>query len=414
MRQLIAIALIVTLCGMLVPVPVSAAVLQVTERKLSGLGNGAWSWMQSVIGMFNRGANQGNREQKGVRPAPAPTKEELEARVAALEVNPANEVTIQSRQPLIFTAIPLDQEGNTIHGLRPVWRSSDKQVIFIKHNGEAVAGKPGQATVMARIGSKVTGVRVAVVEGAKEPFGGKKKVDSTRTPQATVRGSDRLVAQKVNAKQKRAHAVSKLTNRTGVMPFIRDPNDDPLPDNETSSLYQPNNLIGTPPGKKKPGALTAASAVPVTESGNKNFSFSLPVVNLPGRGVDASLSLIYNSLLWNKSTNPNDSSTWMTNDVDSGYPAQGFRLGFGQIEDQGSAGFTLNDADGTRHALVYSSQYNYDTTDGTFIHFTGGSGWGTLLYPDGTMVDMVRRAEATAAIPPAFPTATATTFSLVM
>ena len=182
LRQFIAIVLIVSLSGMLVPVPVSAAVLQVTERKLSGLGNGAWSWMQSVIGMLNRDANP-RHDRKGVRPAPAPTKGEREARVAALVINPANEVTLQSRQPLMFTAIPLDQEGNTIHGLRSVWRSSDKQVIFIKHNGEAVAGKPGQATVMARLGSKMTGVRVTVVERSKEPFGGKKRADSTRTPQ---------------------------------------------------------------------------------------------------------------------------------------------------------------------------------------------------------------------------------------
>ncbi|HET7287045.1 MAG TPA: hypothetical protein VFI71_06225, partial [Pyrinomonadaceae bacterium] len=171
-----------------------------------------------------------------------------------------------------------------------------------------------------------------------------------------------------------------------MMPFIRDPNDDPLPDNETSSLYQPNNLIGTPPGKKKPGALSAASTIAVTESGNRNFTFGLPVVGLPGRGIDVSLALIYNSLVWNKSTNPSDSLTWMTYDVDSGYPAQGFRLGYGQIEDQGTAGFTLTDSNGTRHALVYSSLYNYDTTDGTFIHFNGGSGWGTLSYPDGTLV----------------------------
>ena len=51
-----------------------------------------------------------------------------------------------------------------------------------------------------------------------------------------------------------------------------------------------------------------------------------------------------------------------------------------------SAGFTLTDSNGTRHALVYSSAFNYDTTDGTFIHFNGGSGWGTLSYPDGTRV----------------------------
>jgi hypothetical protein len=155
---------------------------------------------------------------------------------------------------------------------------------------------------------------------------------------------------------------------------MRDPNDDPLPDNETSSLYQTNNLIGNPPGKKRPGALSAASSIPVTESGNRNFTFGLPVVSLPGRGIDASLALTYNSLVWNKSTNPSDNSTWMTYDVDSGYPAQGFRLGYGQIEDQGTAGFTLTDSNGTRHALVYASAYNYDTTE-RHVHSLHGWQW---------------------------------------
>jgi RHS repeat-associated protein len=229
------------------------------------------------------------------------------------------------------------------------------------------------ATLTATAGSKQATVHVRVVEGTKEPFGGKKRIDSKRSVQQQALAKNR------SRRQRRAHT-------TNVMPFMRDPNDDPLPDNETSSLYQPNNLIGTPPGKKKPGALSAASTIAITESGNRNFTFGLPVVALPGRGIDASLALIYNSLVWNKSTNPSDSSTWMTYDVDSGYPAQGFRLGYGQIEDQGTAGFTLTDSNGTRHALVYSSAYNYDTTDGTFIHFTGGSGWGALSYPDGTRV----------------------------
>ena len=68
-------------------------------------------------------------------------------------------------------------------------------------------------------------------------------------------------------------------------------------------------------------------------------------------------------------------------------PAQGFRLGYGQIEDQGSAGFTLTENNGTRRALAFASTNNYATTDGSFITFAGGSGWGTLSYPDGTRVE---------------------------
>ena len=386
LRKIVAITLVVIITVMLVPVPAAAAILRSGEQGVSAAGNHAWSWLASVTGPLWSKPGATNRQRNGVRPTAPLSKFEREALVASLDVNPAERVVLQSRQSLIFTAIPLDAAGNAIHGLRPTWTSSNKQVLFIRPNGDAVAGKPGETVVMAQAGNKQTVVRVTVTEGTREPFGGKKKRDSTRADsQAAARNSNSLTAQKLSPRRKRAHAISKLAGLRSVMPFMRDPNDDPLPDNETSSLYSPNNLIGTPPGKKKPGALTAASAIPSTESGNRNYNFGLPVVDLPGRGIDVSLSLIYNSLLWHKST-ASGGATWMTYDVDSGYPAQGFRLGFGQIEDQGSAGFTLTQANGTRHALTLSSTNNYDTTDGTFIHFTGGSGWGTLFYPDGTQV----------------------------
>ena len=387
-RQITALTLMLVLTALLAPTPVAVAALKTTEQKLSVPGKHAWTWLTAIVGSLGLNAsNTRNQERRGVAPPSPPTKAEREARVASLELNPADEVLLKSREPLLFTAVPLDQAGEAIHGLLPDWSSSDKQVIFLRPNGQAIAGRPGNATVTARVGSKQRSVKVTVVEGTNEKFGGKKKTDSTRRQgQAALRSDRNLLAQNSNRKRQRSHAIASLSGLRGVMPFMRDPNDDPLPDNESSSLYQSNNLIGAPPGKKKAAALSAASAVPVIESGNRNFNFGVPVFSLPGRGIDASLALIYNSLLWHKSTNPSNGSTWMTYDVDSGYPAQGFRLGYGQIEDQGSAGFTLTDANGTRHALVYTSTNNYDTTDGTFIHFTGGSGWGTLTYPDGTRI----------------------------
>ena len=369
--QLTAIVTIFCVSALLVPAPAEAALLRTTNETVRAGGRQIHDWLLAV---FRATTSTGNRERKGVRPAPAPSKAEREAKVAKLELNVGAEIELKSRQYMQLSAIPVDLDGNAIQGLAARWESSAKDVLFVRSNGEVVAGKTGMATLIATAGNKQATVRVRVVEGTREPFGGKKRIDSRRTAQP--QGN---VAQNRNRRARRAHTAA-------VVPFMRDPNDDPLPDNETSSLYQPNNLIGTPRGKKKPGALSAASSIAVTESGNRNFTFGLPVVALPGRGIDVSLALIYNSLVWNKSTNPSDSSTWMTYDVDSGYPAQGFRLGYGQIEDQGTAGFTLTDSNGTRHALAYSSAYNYDTTDGTFIHFNGGSGWGTLSYPDGTRV----------------------------
>lgn len=343
--KFVASVTIVLVTALLLPVPVAAAFLRTTDEAVRVGGTQLHDWLRSV---FRSTTQASNRERKGVRPSPAPSKAERETKVAKLELNVTADVELKSRQRLQLSAIPVDSEGNAIQGLTALWQSSAKDVVFVRKNGEAVAGKTGVAILTASAGNKQATIHVRVVEGTKEPFGGKKRIDSKRNAQQGLG----IIAQNRRRRSKRAHT-------TAVVPFMRDPNDDPLPDNETSSLYQPNNLIGTPPGKKKPGALSAASSIPVTESGNRNFTLGLPVVGLPGRGIDVSLALIYNSLVWNKSTNPSDSSTWMTYDVDSGYPAQGFRLGYGQIEDQGSAGFTLTDSNGTRHALVYSSPYNY-------------------------------------------------------
>jgi hypothetical protein len=80
----------------------------------------------------------------------------------------------------------------------------------------------------------------------------------------------------------------------------------------------------------------------------------------------------------------------MTYDVNSGWPAPGFQLGYGYIESHGTAGMTLVDADGTRHELRKdnTNPNNYDTVDGTFIHFKSDYGnyptQGWLAHANGT------------------------------
>jgi hypothetical protein len=161
---------------------------------------------------------------------------------------------------------------------------------------------------------------------------------------------------------------------------MRPVDEDPLPDGETGSLYQPGNATGSPPGRTTPGSSTPPAAEDGTESpGTANFNFQVPVADLPGRGLNVSLGLVYNSRVWNKSNA--FGSTYFTYDVDSGWPAPGFRLGYGQMEAQGSQGFTLTDSDGTRHQLVKTNpsnqyDYRYEATDGTFVTFYGGRGWG--------------------------------------
>jgi len=151
----------------------------------------------------------------------------------------------------------------------------------------------------------------------------------------------------------------------------------------------PGNATGRPAG-----------AAPDAGTGNGNFTFSAPVLSLPGRGIDVSLALVYNSRLWSKS------GTEMTYDSDKGWPAPGWSLGFGKMMYMGgTGGCMLVTPDGTRRSYdgtstvysggtYYSSYYSGHTTDGSFIDFTcsyfsstyGSSFSGTATLANGTTI----------------------------
>jgi RHS repeat-associated protein len=383
-KRLLALDLAVLL--LFLPSPVSAAVVKDAIRDSV---DAATRMRESFLSRLTLSPPQGP-DSRGVTSPPPEQMSEKRTRLVRLQVNPQSAVQLESHERMLFTAVPFDSEGSAIHGLQAELETSDKQVVFVRKDGQALAGKPGTATVTARAGLLSASVHVVVVKGGDEPFG-KKKADSVRN-NLPVRqypaGSVNDAASRIASRGKGRHHSAKQRILSAASPymFLRDPNDDPLPDNETTSLYKPINIVGAPPGRTRGGATTAAPATGGTETnGNKNFTFALPVAGLRGRGLSASLSLVYNSAVWNKSTAPIGGSTWMTYDVDANWPATGWRMTLGQLENQGSAGYTLVDADGTRHALSLTSTSHYDTSDGTFIHYHGGSSSGTLYYSDGTV-----------------------------
>lgn len=72
------------------------------------------------------------------------------------------------------------------------------------------------------------------------------------------------------------------------------------------------------------------AAVDGTEKpGSANYTFNVPIMNLPGRGLDVSLALVYNSRLWNK--RKTGSITTLNYDVDQSWPTPGFTLGYGKL-----------------------------------------------------------------------------------
>lgn len=322
------------------------------------------------------GSMQGNSQGRGMpppppasprsQPKPPPTKAEREARVFRIQLNVNTEQWIAAKQQFAIGAVPLDKDGNPVHGLVVQWGTSDRQVVLVTRDGKATAVRAGSARLIARAGHKQESVKINVYAES----------------QATSQEKD-------SARGKRSAKSNLLARSAKGQTFFAHPampsgTDDRLPDSETNTLYQPANNVGKPEGKTEAAAATSAAATGGTETpGSANFSFSIPLVGLPGRQLNTNLGLSYNSRIWHKSSG---ATTKMYYDVDAGWPAPGFRLGYGQIEHQGTAGFTLTEPDGTRHQMTSVGYNLYRTTDGSLITYNGSQWGGTVTYPDGTHV----------------------------
>ncbi len=125
------------------------------------------------------------------------------------------------------------------------------------------------------------------------------------------------------------------------------------------------------------------------ESGNYNFT--LPAVSLPGRaGLNTALALSYNSKVWTKAANLNT----MVFNGDRGFPAPGWRLGFGVIQTKDSSGnaylsgttgqasLLYIEPSGTRHELKYNGATGYESYDSSYLKYLVATQ--TLYFPDGT------------------------------
>ena len=129
--------------------------------------------------------------------------------------------------------------------------------------------------------------------------------------------------------------------------------------------------------------------------GNGNYLLTIPILKLPGRGQDLSLTLFYNSKVWLKT---NDYTIVFNHDHD--WPAPGWSLGFGKAERIGSIGVAVKDADGTIHPFAgkvgsYASgftNFNSYTTDGSLLGcffqlYNGRLSTGRVEWPNGTVVE---------------------------
>jgi hypothetical protein len=126
---------------------------------------------------------------------------------------------------------------------------------------------------------------------------------------------------------------------------------------------------------------------------HKQYNFSAPVLSLPGRaGLNLSLGLSYSSRVWV------DAAGVRAFNTERGFPAPGWRLGFGSLlfinpptawgyTSQVTGGFTLLylAPSGARHELKYNATNGwYESYDGTYLSYDNATG--ILRTTDGTQL----------------------------
>ena len=310
------------------------------------------------------------------------------AEIARIQIYPApsspGPMRLERGQEMVFSAVAFDSANEPLSGIDFRWSAVEPG------SGRAGGSILGSVYKATRLGSFVVKanasgyeaqIRVVVTpETGIRPPDTPTRSTSSRTGLGTIIGT-------IDTSPIKAEPEDTRTGNTKAEEKKEIQVNNLLPGEEWdngnwTSADDPGNQTGNPPG----GAADDGA-------GNGNFQISAPVVSLPGRGIDLALNLNYNSRVWNKA------GSQVTYDIDHGYPAAGWSLGFGRLIFMGSnGGCMMLDADGTRHG--YTGQisswntgmsFTGHTADGTFIdygcNFTYGSnGYGWAKLPNGTTI----------------------------
>jgi len=330
------------------------------------------------------------------RAKPQERQRDRDARVTRIELHPDN-VTLAMEDHLQLAAVALDREGQPVPGIKFEWtaREEDRgKVGPISQTGEFRALFPGTFRIAVTAAGRHAQVRVRVQDGIRrhkptdQPIE-RRPVSNRERPRESSSGEKNTTTFNPG---KSAKTLGKAGSKAGSFAHARNgkatalmplPPDDGWNNGNYLSSSDPRNEVGNTPGSAMDGG-----------AGSGNFQFAAPVFSLPGRGINISLSAGYNSRLWNKS------GSQMAFDIDRGWPAPGWSMGFGRILSMGTNGSMIVDADGTRHGysgtLHNYGQAGFDfeghTTDGTFIDYyiyswaDGGVHWGYARLPNGTVI----------------------------
>ena len=319
-------------------------------------------------------------------------QEDRDARVAKLEIYPGD-VAVNLNDQVAFSAVAYDSEDAPVSGVKVTWRGQDRahgKPVHITREGMFKALTPGTFTLIAQAAGTSAEVTVQVKPGLRRNRSEKpisvRQVSSRDLPPAALNGNGVAAAEEKPSSNprsagRRSSALRAHASRTNAAPAT--PPFLPTGHGWDNSNYwyadDPDNRRGNAPG------------APVDSgAGEGNFHFTVPLVDLPGRGTDLGLALTYNSRLWSKA------GTQIGYDNDRDWPAPGWSLGFSRVVGLGTNGGTMIvEADGTRRSFT-GTIYNYSwgqyfeghTTDGSFINYSSATNTnGIILSANATLAD---------------------------
>lgn len=332
-------------------------------------------------------------------------KEQLKARVGKFKSYMPETLEIISGDHFLLPILPADFDDNPVHGLIPEFESSDINVAMVTERGELWAGKPGKAQITVKAG--VMQVVLSITVTRRKPLEAREEKIGSLNQKAFPKKAIWVM----NATRKSTKPKNIVSRKVKAVTAVQQYGPPQPPSYQTTQPYN----VGTPPVRTEPGAPGAPAAIRGTERpGANSFSFSAPIVSLPGRGQNLALSLFYNSVVWKKADSPSATTPTYFFDDESKI-APGFRTGFGclrLIEQRVTSSLTgqvfhelnpdvLTDADGTKHRFyqvdngISGTGVIAQTDDSTFIrHYSSPQNYsayplsdmGVQVYPDGTRV----------------------------
>jgi hypothetical protein len=271
-----------------------------------------WLYASGWVAAFDRTfVKQGNNhvpsgwDGKGApeRPRPAPqvpeSKEDRERKIARVEIFPGD-ITLETGQQAVFTAVARDKDGAPISGLDVSWEGFDEdknQSITIAQSATFASGKQGKFKLTANIAGRQAHVKVTVVGVERMPNTSSQgePVSSHDQPKPKISlfapvssGRSQVAmrngAKSVNTQRSLRASASALSPSTAL--FLPGEDDYGWNSGNYTTADDLRTERGNPPGHAVDGG-----------AGSGNFQFTAPLLGLDGRGLDLNLGFNYNSRL---------------------------------------------------------------------------------------------------------------------